>query len=259
MARDSLKPRLSQTDHWQVFLALWSEPGDEHTPGSIVSEKAWTRNRFGELVYSKVYRFVVVKADTRYCQAVRITSYAGQGVAKRGVKKSDHAIVYTGRNEPATQPEEQPPSGESGMQPYAIRVDTDQRDEKLDPMSRIDFGRTYTVQHYQRVKSFGMVHRNSVGHLQSQWQNVLLYQGPPATIGHSAHRNVSSPSAQVQSTSSVPQPLENRAPVAVPAARNAMVSLTPAQRAIRDLMSAGWPYEDAKAVLRPDGSEPGVK
>ncbi|KAK5123697.1 hypothetical protein LTR85_002333 [Meristemomyces frigidus] len=154
----------------KVFHALWSEPGDSRT---VVTGKAWTQNKFGEWVYSKVRRFVVVRANSFECLAVPITSYGGQGVYKKGVKKADHAIIYTGRHPPAPHPREQPTiAGEAGMQPFPVRVDPDLRDTKLDEMSRIDLSRPHIIQHYQKVKSFGKVNRDSMVHLVTQYHSV---------------------------------------------------------------------------------------
>jgi hypothetical protein len=103
-----------------------------------------------------------------------VTSYNGQGVGKLHVKKSDHAIIYTGRQAPPPLTREQPGHGEAGMQPQPIRVDPDQKDEKLDPNSRIDFARPHVIQHYQKVKSFGKVNRDSMAFLLSQFRAVQL-------------------------------------------------------------------------------------
>ena len=110
--------------------------------------------------------FVVVREGALDCQAIPITSYGGQGLAKANVKHSDHAIIYSGRDEPPTMP------GESGMQPFAIRVDPDSKGTKLDPLSRIDFGRPCTIHNYMKVKSFGKVNRNSVHNLLTQYRTV---------------------------------------------------------------------------------------
>lgn len=60
------------------------------------------------------------------------------------------------------------------MRPNCIRVDADQRDTKLDPMSRVHFGRIYTIEHGVKARSFGRVNRDSMNHLMFQWQAVLL-------------------------------------------------------------------------------------
>ena len=70
--------------------------------------------------------------------------------------------------------DELPSRGEAPMRRDAIRVDPDQKDEKLDPMSRIDFGKPQTIQHNLKVKSFGKVNRASMQSLSSQFGEVWL-------------------------------------------------------------------------------------
>lgn len=155
-----------------MFLVLWSEPGRDATETEATA-KAWTKNKYDEWVYSKVRRFVVVKEQDRFCMAIPVVTYQGQGVAKKGVKKSDHAIIFTGNRNPSPSTAEEPEFGEAGMRSRCIRVDPDQRDEKLDFMSRIDFSAVQKVQHYCKVKSFGKVNRDSLAALEYQYRAVL--------------------------------------------------------------------------------------
>jgi hypothetical protein len=153
----------------RVFLVLWSEPAGDRS--SVVGPNT-VINHFGAKVFSKVRRFVVIRESDGYSSAVPITTYGGQGVAKVRIKKSEHAIVYTGRTEPRIRTNELPRRGETGMQPVAIRVDPDSPTEQLDPMSRIHFGGVTTIHHNIRVKSFGFVNSASLGDLQWQFRNV---------------------------------------------------------------------------------------
>lgn len=99
-------------------------------------------------------------------------TYNGQGVAKRGLTKSDHAIIFTGKEPPALDASEAPARGEIGMRQGAIRVDCDMPGAKLDRMSRIDFGKPHTIHHNLKTKSFGKVNRDSMANLLYQFQAV---------------------------------------------------------------------------------------
>lgn len=173
----------------RVFLVLWAEPAGGNA-GTVVTmqERGTVRNHLGELVFSKVRRFVVIRESDQYCNALPITTYSGRGVAKRGVVKSDHAIIYTGRTVPQARSDERPSREETGMRPESIRVDPDNQTDRLDPMSRIDFGGVHQVQHNIKTKSLGIVSRQSVNALQSQFANVwhdqLRRRSRPAA-GHS--------------------------------------------------------------------------
>lgn len=162
----------------RVFMVLWAEPanGDANTlltyPGRAPGT---TLGRYGEPVYSSVRRFVVIREAETYCSALPISTYHGRGVAKPGTKKSEHAIIYTGKQAPDPRPDERPSRAEgahAGMRSLAIRIETDSPVDKLDPMSRINFGAVYTIQHNIKVKPYGQVHESSRENLLMQFLSV---------------------------------------------------------------------------------------
>lgn len=162
-------------DIGRVFLVLWSEPAGGKTTSYT---RGTVENEFGERVFSKIRRFVVVRQGANYCTALPISTYGGQGVAKDGVTKSDHAIIYTGRSVPRPHPSEQPGRGESSMQPVSILVDPDSPDNVLDPLSRIDFRAVHTIQHNIKSKALGQVNSRSLASLETQFRNVLNLPAP---------------------------------------------------------------------------------
>jgi hypothetical protein len=184
----------------RIFLVLWSEPagGASYVTGW---QSGIVLNHLGERVFSKVRRFVVIRHDDSYCNALPINTYGGQGVAKRGVKKSDHCIIWSSRPAPPprqgprtgsastlnTPPppriEESPKRGEDKMRPVAIRIDPDNPTEHLDVMSRLNLAGVTTVQYNIKVKSFGMVNQGSVRDLMQQFTNVWGSSFLPAPPG----------------------------------------------------------------------------
>nr|POF17984.1 hypothetical protein CFP56_13395 [Quercus suber] len=112
----------------QVFLVLWPEPA-----GNV------DENNRSEV--------------TEGCSA--ILTYGHQGVAKPGTIKSEHAIAHTGRSPPSPSLAELPARGEQGMR-EPVRIDPFQKGDTLMPESRINFGKVYTIEHYVKVKSFGV-------------------------------------------------------------------------------------------------------
>lgn len=101
-----------------------------------------------------------------------IVTYQYQGVAKRNVIKSDHAIVYTTREPPSPLSSERPGRNEQPMLPGSIRVHVDDPRDKSHSVSRIHFGKIYTVEHNVRVRALGMVHKDSHGTLMRQWRTA---------------------------------------------------------------------------------------
>lgn len=122
----------------KVFIVLWVEPAG----GSLVTsyERGTSLGKFGELVFSKVRRFVVIREADNYCSALPIASYSKQGVSKLGVKKSEHCIIHSTKDPPSPLPLELAKRGEEGMRPLPIKVDVDDLTETLDDFSRLNFG-----------------------------------------------------------------------------------------------------------------------
>ncbi|KAM0708466.1 hypothetical protein Q7P35_005118 [Cladosporium inversicolor] len=167
----------------RVFLVLWSEPA-----GGTSKVTKWAAgtviNHLGERVFSKVRRFVVIRAGDHYCNALPINTYTGQGVSKPGVNKSEHVIIFTGSSAPApTRAEMTTRRGEAPMRSTPIQVDIDTPSERLDPMSRLDLGGVTKVQHNIKVKALGNVNKRSLDALRTQYANV---QNSPGGAGPSA-------------------------------------------------------------------------
>ncbi|OQN96401.1 hypothetical protein B0A48_17653 [Cryoendolithus antarcticus] len=158
----------------RVFMTLWPETAGENNSHitSLLPDAGVYRGAYGERFYTKVRRFVVIRTSDKYCSVLPITTYNGRGVSKPGVIKSDHAIVYTGRTCPHPRPEEYPARREAPMRPESICVDPDDKSTKLDSMSRLDFGKVDTIQHYVKAKSFGKVNERSLRPLLHQFDNV---------------------------------------------------------------------------------------
>lgn len=101
-----------------------------------------------------------------------IQTYNRRGVAKPGIPKNEHAIIYTGSTEPRPHPTELPQSKyEEGML-SPIRVKAKHKGI-LDTMSRINFGKIYTVEHNVKVFDFGQVYKEFGHVLYRQFQEVL--------------------------------------------------------------------------------------
>lgn len=188
----------------RVFLVLWVEPAGE--TGSVVtsvvpSDQAISTGAFNERVFSKVRRFVVIREGNNYCSALPIATYGGRGVSKRGVKKSEHAIVYTGREAPRAKVHEGPQREEAGLRPIPIRVVPDDPAEALDPMSRLDFGKVHTIQHNIKVRPFGNVHPSSMAALSTQFQNV--WSNTPTTVPAREQQQQTSMPSRTAASSSV--------------------------------------------------------
>lgn len=194
----------------RVFLVLWAEPAGGN---STLVSKETVVNHLGELVYSKIRRFVVIREGENYCSALPIATYTGRGVSKSTTRKSEHVVIYTGRQVPSIRSDELPQPGELGMRDHPIRVDPDKPTDKLDPMSRLDLAGVHTIQHNVKVKPFGTVNGSDLTALKQQFKlvwnkstaprpsTVVLYPRTTARAAGSSRTPTQPPDAEASSES----------------------------------------------------------
>jgi len=132
----------------KIFKTLWTEPAG----GTATDlDKGYYRSvGFGQRSFTKIRRFIVIRKRLHSSLCLPISTYGGQGAAKRDVRAEDHAIVY-----PTDDPE--PDSDENlSKEPFGIIIE--EPGETIDPKSRIDFGKVYTVEHNLKVMNVGRIH-----------------------------------------------------------------------------------------------------
>ncbi|KGO77547.1 hypothetical protein PITC_059870 [Penicillium italicum] len=144
----------------RVFSMLWHENAGWH--GTVLSDKVsppssspFTRGKYQEPIYSSIRRMVVVKEQRGCCWCVPITTYSGKGVAKAGIDRSKHAVIYMRGSRPRTV------QSEPRMAKEPLEVDPARPDQKLDSMSRVNFGKVYTVEHNVKVLPVGKITEGS--------------------------------------------------------------------------------------------------
>lgn len=81
-------------------------------------------------------------------------TYGSQGTNKPGVKAEYHAMIYTGREVPS------PLRGEQLVR-RAVRMEPSSPEEKLNPKSRVNYAKVYTIEHNIRVCFIGKIHTDS--------------------------------------------------------------------------------------------------
>ncbi|KAJ5129901.1 uncharacterized protein N7515_005940 [Penicillium bovifimosum] len=156
--RETLDPRYTrQASKYfkvgKVFAMLWHENAGSN--GTILSEKAqaspFTKGKFQEPIYSSIRRMIVVKEQRGCCWCVPVLTYGGQGVAKAGIDRNKHAIIHMRGDKPRVQ------RGEPRMVKEPLEVVPAKFDSKLDCMSRVNFGKIYTVEHNVKVFPVGKI------------------------------------------------------------------------------------------------------
>jgi hypothetical protein len=107
-----------------------------------------------------------------------ITSHHGRGAAQRNAP--EHGVVYTGPFPP------RPIQNEVRLPTTPIRIDPFDKFDTLHPASRVDYAKTYNIEHNVKVKPFGMVNNQFMNHLLRQWAQVLMRRFNPARSAFSA-------------------------------------------------------------------------
>lgn len=94
-----------------------------------------------------------------------ILTYQRQGTTKWGVKHDDHAIIYAGDTAPP------PVDGEKLTKPPIQMIPQTYRD-KLEPTSRINYAKIYTVEHNVKVCFIGHIAQTSERQLMTDFDDT---------------------------------------------------------------------------------------
>ena len=162
----------------RVFAILWREGAGDRKGGHLdqaepfnVQRNSKRKGKYNEEVLSRIRRMAVVKARDGYCCCVPINTYNRQGVAKKGLSPEDrqaHSIIYMDNTKPAIHPAEK---GMMFMSPIAVSAASSE--QKLHYMSRINFGKVYSVEWNVKVMNVGKVHRDSKFNFESYWRRTI--------------------------------------------------------------------------------------
>jgi hypothetical protein len=130
-----------------------------------------TSTRFGEKAYTKMRHFVVVREMNGCCLCLPLITYNGQGASKAGVRGEDYAAVYPVGGQPNIGDSEK-----LNKEPFPILVE--EPTETIDPKSRINFGRVYTVEHNIKVLKVGRIPDEHLPRLDQYFIGRIATSGP---------------------------------------------------------------------------------
>lgn len=167
----------------RVFKSLWIEPA-----GNMSDQNApfMTRTALGETAFTKVRHFVVVREMHGCCLCLPLNTYNGKGTLKEANRPNNHAAVFPLGGEPKVL------GGERlSKEPFPINVE--EPTEKIDPLSRLNFGRIYTVEHNIKVRKVGRIPDEHLPRLNEYFEETFAFskQGRPS---HTRSDRLSSPS-----------------------------------------------------------------
>ncbi|KAL4986564.1 hypothetical protein BDW68DRAFT_178686 [Aspergillus falconensis] len=118
---------------------------------SVLERGPQFSGRFGEPIYSTMRRMVVVRRFGQYSWCFAVTTYGGRGVAKWGLDPSKHAVLYKYGTTPTVR------ANEPTMVKRPLPVVLATEEQPFDPMSRLNFGKIYTVEHNVMIMPIGRI------------------------------------------------------------------------------------------------------
>ena len=151
---------------------LWHEAAqrlDDDSTSSVRSAPLQS-SRSVDTVYKYNRRLVIVKAGHGFCWCVPISTYGTHGLRRAGLTTEDieaHAIIFVESDRP------RPLVGEPAISKRPIAVVPASEDQRLDPASRINFAKVYTVEHNAKVMDIGRVSDRSMPRFKQYFQEQL--------------------------------------------------------------------------------------
>jgi hypothetical protein len=112
---------------------------------STLQERSALLRTVGGSPPPRTLRYVVVRESHNYCSALPITTYAGKGIAKVGVVKSDHVIIYTSFNPLKLEQDELPAYRETRIRLSSIQVKLLSATNRLNAISRVNFSDVHKI------------------------------------------------------------------------------------------------------------------
>ncbi|KAF7863097.1 hypothetical protein EAF04_007180 [Stromatinia cepivora] len=178
---ETLDPRyqvhagLGEDNFWKVgrvFMVLWTEPAQPQVPaqGGTRNGSHFSTTYLGGQAYTEIRRFVVV--SKRYGSSIccPIHTYSGQATFKPHLPAPEqHTIIHT----TVRAPQEHSYESNNGsmvtenliLDPIRVISESSDREGKLHELSRLNYSKVYTVEHYVRVLNIGRVASESMDSL----------------------------------------------------------------------------------------------
>ena len=145
----------------RVFATLWTDAvGDSEK----LNPTFVTPVIYGEKVFTKIRRFVVVRQGDRSVSCLPVTSYNGDAINKKGIRREEHGFICSRPTPPKPLP---------GMLPEALQVCLSKGAPSLSDSSLVNYGKTYNVETNVKVKDIGELDSASKRILRRYWKQVL--------------------------------------------------------------------------------------
>ena len=154
----------------RVFAMLFHE-GAGDVKGGHLSQAVRFKGKYNQEVYCHIRRMVVVGGRHGYCWCIPINTYNYQGVAKKDLSTQDrkaHCVIYMDNTHPTIDVKEN-----DLIVKRPIAVTAANPEQKLHQMSRLNFGKVYSVEWNVKVMNVGKVNADSMAAFTGYWHNEV--------------------------------------------------------------------------------------
>ncbi|OAG03166.1 uncharacterized protein CC84DRAFT_1261782 [Paraphaeosphaeria sporulosa] len=142
--------------------------------------------QYGERAFSQIRRFVIVDSRRGFVYACPIFTYSKRGTLKPGCISSEHSVIHLYGSTPTMFEGER----ERGLDKEPICVNPADTSVRMDPASRLHYGKVYPIEMNVKVKDIGDVipeqhslllryYREEDGRSDSDHDGVQHVQEPP--------------------------------------------------------------------------------
>jgi hypothetical protein len=161
----------------RVFAMLFHESAGDvkggHLSRAVRFDVGWDKNKgkYNQEVYCHIRRMVVVRERHGYCWCIPINTYNYQGVATKDLSTQDrkaHCVIYMDNTHPTIDVKE---NGLIVKNPIAVTAANPE--QKLHEMSRLNFGKVYSVEWNVKVMNVGKVNADSMAAFTGYWHNEV--------------------------------------------------------------------------------------
>lgn len=175
----------------------WTEPArSDAQKGGRPNNTQFSVTWLGGKAYTEIRRFVIVHEGHGNSLCCPIHTYGNQATLKPNLSEPDqHTIIHTAEQCPPvhsyTDKHGNTISEELPLDPIRVTSERNDAEGQLHPLSRLNYSKIYTIEHFVRVLNIGLV--------QSGWMDSLLASSPVKLPASKGPRRSSQPSGHHKS------------------------------------------------------------
>lgn len=148
---------------FKVFKMVWHETrGENNTFGTDT-----IYGKYKQAVNASIRRFIVYTSHEGHSLCFPILTYGKQGTTKPGLHPEHHGMIYNGESAPPLLPNEKP----LAIPAVRMILQSGRKVEHLDPASRVNYAKIYTVEHNVKCVIIGSIDEDYRDIIRAQHKN----------------------------------------------------------------------------------------